>query len=200
MRKKFLFIGGRGYLGQALIKKLQKENDIVVYPNDIRVRISSTEKFDTVFHFAGPSDDYDFADKKKTITTIVDGTINVVNYCLVNNIKLIFSSSMAVHHIKLNDNYSTGKLAMENYIRSILKDFLILRIPRVYSKCRKKGLMKKIRNNQVPVNDLNNVIEYITLDDFVTQTLQMLDSERNTTCEYQVNNKKTIREIAKEFS
>jgi hypothetical protein len=38
---------------------------------------------------------------------------------------------------------------MEKYIQDNYDDWVILRIPRVYGKTRKKGLMKKLRLNMV---------------------------------------------------
>ena len=83
---------------------------------------------------------------------------------------------------------------MENYIKAVHSNSTILRIPRVYSKCRKKGLMKKLRNNEVPEEDMNKVVQYVTLDEFVDQTLSILKESTGTYC-YNVLHRNTIQEV-----
>jgi len=192
--KKILVTGGKGYLASNLLKNLSKNNDIILYDGDIRI-YKQYKNIDIILHFASPSDIYEFTNKEKTATTIVDGTINLLKVAKYNNAKFIFASTMGVYfNIENVDNYSTYKLAMENYIKSVYNNYIILRIPRVYSKCRKKGLMRQIRENVISEDDNNNIIEYITLSDFIEQTFKILDC-KNITHEYKITNSKSIKEI-----
>jgi nucleoside-diphosphate-sugar epimerase len=190
--KKFLVTGEHGYLAHALITELGI-NNVMSYGTDVReYRVFSD--LDTILHFASPSDHDEFKDKQKTASTIINGTINLLKVAKYNNAKFVFASTMGVYSPVIDDVYSTCKLAMENYIKSVYNKYVILRIPRVYSKCRKKGLMRQIRENTIPETDMNNVVEYITLQDFVNQTLPVLD-QTNMTHEYKITQKKSIREI-----
>lgn len=184
----------RGYLSRSIVSEISSTVNITYYPNDIRTITPIGDQIDTIMHFASPSDVYDFNDKEKVVTTIVDGTINMINIAKEHHAKLIFASTMGVYEGELSDIYTTSKLAMENYIKSVYNNYIILRIPRVYSKCRKKGLMRQIRDNTIPAGDMDNIISYITLQDFVDQTLPIL-RHTNITHEYEIKHKKSIREI-----
>ena len=149
---------------------------------------------DMILHFASPSDNEEFNDIHKTSTTIIDGTINMVKIAQANKCKLVYASTMGVYNPLLTDTYCICKAAMDNYIRSVYNNYIILRIPRVYSKCRKKGLMKQIKNKSIPESDYNNVIKFISLESFVQQTLPVL-TNHNQVLEYDVNMSMSIREI-----
>lgn len=194
VNKQILVTGGNGYLASNLIRTLDKDNTIILYDGDVCVYKQYSD-IDVILHFASPSDIYGFSDQKKTVTTIVDGTLNMLKIAINNSAKLIYASTMGIHSIDLsNDFYSSCKLAMEHYIKSVYNNYIILRIPRVYSKCRKKGLMRQIRENTIPDDDMSNSIEYITIEDFVDQTTPILDYA-NVVHEYKITQTRTISEI-----
>ena len=124
----------------------------------------SYNNIDMVVHFASPSDRYDFKDKTRMARSMVELTLDLVYEAKYNSSKFIFASSMGAKF--LEDEYSIYKRAMEQYISHVLSDYLILRIPRVYDKNRNKGLMYRIRNDEIEQSDWDNKIQYITLDDF----------------------------------
>lgn len=193
--KRILITGGKGYLASNLVHHLDKSNDISMYEGDVRY-LQKYNDIDVILHFACPSERQEFRDKSRTVGTIIDGTINMLNLAKYNNAKLIYASTMGVYHTNPEDIYTTCKLAMEQYITSLYNNYLILRIPRVYSRCRDKGLMKTIKQGQIIETDLDNMINFITLSEFIEQTLQALDKQ-NITHEYDVNNTLSIREIIK---
>lgn len=185
-----LFTGGqRGYLAGALKQHVIGSN---VDYGDILNISDNVSNFDNMYHFAGPSDVYDFKDAARVVDVIVNGTINMIELTKKHDAKFIFASTAGA--LQPDNIYCHCKLLMENYIKSVYNNYIILRIPRVYSKCRKKGLMRQIRENIIPADDMNNVIEYITLKEFVDQTKPILAST-NITHEYDVTNKKSIQEI-----
>ena len=186
-----LVTGHSGYLCGSLMKHIP--GNIIKYTGDVR-SYKQYSDIDTVIHFAGPSDTFDFSDRKKTVTTIVDGTINLLKIAKLNSAKFVFASTMGVYHTATDDLYGSCKLAMEQYIKNTHNDYIILRIPRVYSKCRSKGLMKKIRRNMIPLHDHNKIIEYITLQEFIDQTKNIL-YKQNIIHEYNITNSKTIGEL-----
>ena len=191
--KNILVTGSQGYLAPALCNVLSKNNTIQPYEIDVR-HSPKNVKCDCIIHFACPSDREDFKDANKTASTIIEGTLNMIQLSRLNRCKIIFASTMGVYNPDPDDIYCTCKLAMENYIKSCYNNYVILRIPRVYSDCRKKGLMKQLRDNNVPDEDMHHQIEYMTLQDFVDQTLPVLEKV-NVTHEYNVTNVSTIGEI-----
>lgn len=159
-----LVTGSRGFLCGHLCKHLIDPLDY----GDVR-HYYDINHIGTVYHFAGPSDDYDFKDADKTLDTIVNGTHNMLRVAKRNKAKFIFASTVGVE--SPNNVYCYGKRLMEQYIVDNYDDYVILRIPRVYDSSRKKGLMKKLRLGHVSQNDMSNVVDYITLDTFLEQTL-----------------------------
>lgn len=188
-----IFTGGeKGFLASSLKKQIEGINhdygDVLLY---------KYTNVDKIFHFAGPSDDFDFNNNKKVIDVIVNGTINMVQLAKQSNAKLIFASTKGVENP--NNVYCYSKLLMEKYIQDNYDDWIILRIPRVYDKSRKKGLMKKLRLGLVPEQDLTNKIEYITLNNFINQTLKVVN-QRNIVYNYNNLYSETISNIKKLYT
>lgn len=153
--KNVLVTGGSGFL---LRNSLNVSNW-----NIINYKFNKEYKdIDLILHFGSPTDSYDFKDKGSMACTMVDLTLKIVDEALSNNCKLIFASSMGA--LYLEDEYSIYKRAMEQYIQATIDNFLILRIPRVYGTDRTKGLMKKIRLNEV--QDYGKEVQYIDIEDF----------------------------------
>lgn len=183
----------KGFLGSNLKKEINGWN--VDYGDILVDNFYLPSKIDNIFHFAGPSDDFDFADETKTIQTIINGTINVLNLAKKNNSKFIFASTLGVE-TPTENIYCTSKFLIEEYIKNNYDNWVILRIPRVYDKNRNKGLMKKIRLNYISDEDLNKKIEYITLNGFLSQTLEVVNKRNiiynyiNLKCETITNIKK----------
>ena len=185
-----LFTGAeRGFLGNNIKKNI---NGITLdYGNILDKKIINCDR---LYHFASPSDDFDFLNNKNTINTIVNGTLNMVDIINENRGKIIFASSIGVE--SPNNLYRQCKLLMEKYIQDNCNNWVILRIPRIYDKSRKKGLMKKLRLNLVPEKDMNNQIEYLPLNDFIKQTLEVVN-QRNIIYNYKNLKCETIANIKK---
>ena len=159
-----LVTGSRGFLCGHLYKHLANHLD---YGNVLDYY--TINHVGTVYHFAGPSDDYDFINAEQTLKTIINGTLNMIKVAKENQAKFIFASSAGAENP--NNVYTHAKKCMECYIQNNCDDYVILRIPRVYDKSRKKGLMKTLRNGDVPAEHMNNIVQYITLPSFIKQTL-----------------------------
>jgi dTDP-4-dehydrorhamnose reductase len=127
-------------------------------------RFHDSGKIDRVFHFASPTDKYDFEDLEKVASTMVDYSMSVLNKALEYNAKFIFASSQAAQDPV--DEYGVYKRFFEQYIMSKTDNYLIYRIPRVYDKTRNKGLMKQLRLGDVPEEHMDTEVEYIELYDF----------------------------------
>jgi nucleoside-diphosphate-sugar epimerase len=187
-----LVTGSRGFLCGHLCKHLPNTLD---YGNVLNYY--DINYVDAVYHFASPSDDYDFADSNKTIDTIVNGTINMLKVAQKNNAKFIFASTLGVE--SPNNVYCYSKLLMEKYIIDNYDNYVILRIPRVYDKSRKKGLMKKLRLHQISETEMQNTVNYITLPEFLQQTLAIIN-HINVIYNYNSIQINTIHEIHKKYA
>jgi|TARA_B110000908_G_C10254729_1_gene454594 nucleoside-diphosphate-sugar epimerase len=193
--KKILLTGGNGFLGKHLCKYLSTNNDIIVYDKDIRLPITEILDIDTIIHLASPTDFEDLKDANKVVTTIIDGTLNMLNLARKTKSKFIFASTMGVYDKNLYYNYGNCKLSMENYIINTYKEYIILRIPRVYDKSKIKGLMKQLRRGTVKESDLNNIVNFIYIDEFIDQTLKYINN-KNGVYEYINIQQDTIRNIS----
>lgn len=201
---RILVTGERGYLCSGICSYIEDNLDsmnIINVPGDIRyINATSQPEHDIILHFASPSDRVEFSDYTKLTTTIIDGTRNMVDVANIFKTKIIFASSIGTEIPPEETGdlgqvmYGDCKRAMEHYIKNNCSQYIILRIPRVYSKCRKKGLIRQIREDHIPDNDMDNIVEYITLEDFIEQTLPVFEYT-NITHEYEITNKRTIKDI-----
>jgi len=188
-----LITGENGYLGSSIIDTLHHHHTIIMYDGDVRNE-KRFDQVDMIIHMASPSDRYDFQDKCKTVTTIIEGTINMVSLANIHNAKLIFASTMGVHTFNVDDEYCSCKRAMEHYIKASCDKYLIMRIPRVYSSCRNKGLIKSLKDNTVQNYDMNKTLNYLDLNDFKKQFISSMLLE-NTIFEFSKIKTNTIKEI-----
>jgi len=191
---KILLTGARGYLGGALHRYLESYNTVITFYDDVRyAKPVDCDQVDMVIHMASPIDNTDI---KKTASTIIEGTVNMLDFAKQHNAVFVFASTMGVYDNNLNDVYANCKLAMENYIKSVYNKYVVLRIPRVYSKCREKGLVRLLKDGDVPDCDMHKIIEFLTLDEFISQSVTAI-SNINTVYEYKNTLRKSIHNIKK---
>ena len=98
-------------------------NNIIVYIQDIREPIKIQENVNYIFHCASPTESKFFVDfPVETIDTIVNGTINILNYAKNQNLQgLLYFSSLEAY----GDINNAGSYTNENDIGII--DFLNVR-------------------------------------------------------------------------
>lgn len=139
------------------------------------------------FHFYyTPIDCKTFFDFRKFI-----GSTILLALMTISNRRIVYYSSEAV--TEENSLYSFFKKIHERLLR---KSDLILRIPRVYSKDRNKGLIK-ILKNKTYLGSKNTKIKYITDSDFRDFYLRNLDKEGVVKFDstYRVNTVKEIEDL-----
>lgn len=158
MGLRIITTGHRGYLLTNLLPEMNIINSRRYHKN---YTFSNT---DMILHFASPSDSEGFKDEKRLYNANITLTSELIELAKKLNCKLVFASTMGVHNP--NNLYCNLKLQAEELIKNNLKDYLIIRIPRVYSKDRDKGLIKDIKNNIIPEEDYNKIIQFADLRDF----------------------------------
>ena len=144
-RIKVLITGPKGYLAQALIKNT--DIDFVfeknTYNDIIETDITNVERFydmefDVILHNAGIVGTTNCDASTYTLDVNVNGTVNMINLALRKNVPLIFFSTTVVYEptneyisedSKKNPHtlYGKTKLIGEYLIKSLMKDFIIIR-------------------------------------------------------------------------
>lgn len=197
---KICVTGSNGFIGSGLINRLQRTNQVDQYVDDVRdtEKFNSVPSMDILIHLACPSDRYGFKNRERLATSLVDGTINAINVAKKHNAILLYASTMGVYQLDVDTMYRVGKLAMEQYIQSVYTKYIILRIPRVYDMNRDKGLMKMLKMNQVPESDMNNMVEFTTLANFLDDMMLIIEDiepNLNKVIDFKSTHTKTIKEI-----
>ena len=130
-------------------------------------QIKDTEIF---INFSSPSDVDDFKNVPMMIQSMLDEVYNNIKICNQKKVKFVFCSSIATEENELNI-YGAFKLAIEKFLESKILpiEYLIIRIPRVYSKDRSKGLMKLLREDRVSKEDMIKTVEFIDIEDFIQE-------------------------------
>lgn len=170
--KKVLVTGGAGFVGSNLVNRLIDLNieTIVIdnlssgkrhnvnqkakfYNGDIinkKLLIKISKGCDLIFHLAAMTNiQQSIAYPSECIKNNIIGTSNVIEACLINNLRLVFASSCAIYPLnynkKINENvitnpitpYAISKKISEDLIlfyKNKLKQYTILRCFNIYGK------------------------------------------------------------------
>jgi len=200
-----LITGATGSVGQHLVKEclkrgynvtcltrpksalptfLKETNIIFADLMDNNLSSKITGKFDVIYHLAAD----------RTFETNYYGTKNLIK-SLKDNPKLIYMSSVSVsgtsfRNQKLNEEtdcypetpYAKGKYEAENLIKKQMKNYVILRSPRVYGPGDRQNtflnLVKFIRFGLLPISKIR--IDLIYVKNLVNALLQARNFNRET--------------------
>ena len=201
MNKKIFYLNGTsGYIGGELLKELLLKNKKVVTENR---RLKDMKYSGFFIQIASPSDKDDFENKLEMKKSMIDDVKHNINISIKNNLVFIFCSSIAAE--EMNNQYGIYKKDIENILIEYSKiynlKYLILRIPRIYSKDRPKGLMKQLRNNEVPEKDFSNVIHFMELPKFIKKLAKIISGKipKNKIIKFKKLKKLSIIDIKKRY-
>ena len=248
---KVFMTGGAGFIGTHLCKKLLTQNhDITVYDNfsnsfqenfmseiknkvtvisgdilDYSKLVSSMKNHDVVIHLAAKISVLDsIKNPKSTFDTNVQGTENVLNSCLQNNVtKIIAISTAAVYQdvstktildekspMVPSSPYGTSKLEMEKKINDFTStnniDATILRLFNVYGYGQSPeyaGVItqfkEKIQNDSplIIYGDGNAVRDFVHIDDTTDAILLAITHTNYSTYNIASGTSTNISDLAK---
>ena len=179
LKTKVLITGQHGYLGKHIINDSRfEEYDFIYFKGNINTKKNYEDykenQFDQIWHLASPAADLEEYPDDYIKESIIEGTNNIIDLAKKTNSKLIYFSSEA--SLYASDLYGKCKQkANKNVVQKLQTNYKILIIPRVYSKDRQKGLIAKQTIDVA--QDLNKLISYIFLDEFLDEFKRMLDSK-----------------------
>jgi len=247
---KVFITGGTGFIGTHLCKKLLTQNyDITVYDDfsnsseknfisiiknevtiisgnilDYSKLVSSMKNYDVVIHLAAKTNVSDsIKNPKLTFDTNVQGTLNVLNSCLHNNVKKIIATSTAAVYQNVSvktildetstldpsSPYGTSKLEMEKKINDFASTdkirATILRLFNVYGDGQSPDyagvitqFKEKINNNfsLTIYGDGSAIRDFVHVDD-VTDAIILAITHQNSTYNIASGTSTSISDLAK---
>ncbi len=153
--KKALVTGGAGFIGSNLIKRLLNNGFTVVSLDDYSTGIKSNEfegaqylnkdiedimtitdtDFDVCFHLAAQSRvQPSFDNPQESVRVNVSGTTKVMEWALINNVKVIYAGSSSKHHDPSDSPYAMTKFLGEEICKLYKKSFNVnVEIARFYN-------------------------------------------------------------------
>lgn len=205
-----LITGATGRLGKSLVpallengyelRILAKEGENIAWNNvevvrgeisDFQALDKACKSIDTVIHLAGI---IDYHNKQLTNKINYEGTRNVVNAALKNNVqRFIFISSVSVYgkskYLPMDENhpknpqscYGESKLLAENYVLASGLNCVVIRSPAIYGKNYLEGfsnILNAIKSGKMCIiGDGKNHIQFIHIDDCVQAFLLVLENK-----------------------
>ncbi len=173
MKKKILITGSEGLVGSSIIKFIPKKKfKIIKIDKKLSnqhliekkkfIKILDYRKPDIIIHAAAHPGGLSMKDPLMNTKINLSGSMNIVNWCMNNNKKIVFISSSAVYgdqkKKKLNEKialypttiYGINKMAVERYITELSKykkfPWLILRLFATYGHGHTPNLYQGIVN------------------------------------------------------
>ena len=191
---------GDGFLLKEIVKQAKNRNFLFVTNNlKLLLKFCKSNQVDEFWHFACPSGNFE-VEYNKIYKTFRD-THKIIKFCNRHNIRLIYAGSMGENDCECMDVhqkfYNCSKYVNTFMIQKESENCLCLIIPRVYGNNRNKGLLKRLKDGTFE-GPKTLSIDFIDLNDFVTQTFKQVDEVSNTEIHYNTETA-TIEEIEKRY-
>lgn len=128
------------------------------------------KNIDILIHCGMPSSNDTYTDQELHSGIILQ-TYRLAHICKREKIYLIFPSSHIVDYGngEINNNYKQCHIEASRLISRTGSNgglnFCIIKLPRIYSSERKKGLINSLRENKVPESDMDKAISYTDKED-----------------------------------
>lgn len=166
MKKKILLTGSDGFISSYLIKEfdefigldLKSGNDILS---------CDLPEVDIVFHLAAQSDVLNsIADPIADAKTNILGTIRLAKR--YKNKKFIYISSGGAIQEKIESPYGLSKFVGEEYVRMLVKDWIVLRFPNIFGVGSRSVVDKFINDEECNINGTGEATrDYVHVFDIV---------------------------------
>jgi len=200
---KTVVTGGKGFIGNVLVKKLKSLNfevKILDISNGTNLtdwnQISSITSFDVLIHLAAKSyvpESYKYP--QIFYETNIVSTLNCLELCRKNKAKFIYTSSYVygnpqylpideIHPVKSFNPYSNTKVIGEQICRGYHADFgvpiIIFRPFNIYGPAQNKrflisNIISQISNKAIYLQDPNPKRDYLFVDDMINAYIKILN-------------------------
>jgi len=241
--------GGAGFIGGYLVDFLLNNHTVTIYDNlsnssestlsslikkgaqfvkgdilDYDTLVESSKGFDLVIHLAAKLDVTESVLHPEIVENVnVNGTINVLNSCIENNIKkIIFASSAAVYgnsNIAVTENtetkpispYGTSKMLAEREIKKMAKNnlgYVNLRLFNIYGKRQNRQYAGIISNFAENISNDNPIViygdgkqtrDFISINDIIDAFDCVVKTNSSGTYNIASGKSISIKELAKMF-
>ncbi len=185
---KILITGADGLLGKNITQHLKNQgHKIYSYSGDVQNKIEFNESLDVIIHLAAKAFVPDsIKDPHTTFNVNVLGTLNVLEYARLNNLKVIFPSTAGVYkssNTLIDENFLTepsnpyteskylGELLCNFYSKNFKINCLVLRIFNVYGIfSERSSLIKDIYNGlindqEIRLSSPDPIRDYVHIED-----------------------------------
>jgi len=189
-KKNILVTGSKGFLGTNLINFLNEVRSFNIYEftkdssfNDLN---SIIKKVDFIFHFAGVISTHNsFEEFQKSNINLTSKLIDIIQD---NNLSIPILFTSSIHAKEKLGEYGRTKSESEELLRNYSSNcnslVYILRLPHVYGEFQKKdrgsfltdSINNIIENKEVNMKNPNNLINYLYVQDLLTQFNELLNS------------------------
>ena len=205
--KKIIISGSEGFVGKHLIYRFSKNKKIRLIKmnrkfGDIKKKYTWRKlvSADVLIHLAGQS----FVPKtwenpNESIRSNVLGTVRALDYCRMNNTKMIFISSYMYGNtnkfptnekskIKINNPLALSKAMAEEFCKFYAINYktkiVILRPSNIYGPGQKDfwlipQIIQKFKSKKIVINNINVKRDLIYIEDFIEAIIKSISLKKN---------------------
>lgn len=203
MKDRVLITGYKGYLATHIQDNINL--DYIIFDGDT-ADISNWEKYyytnvKYVMHFGSVGSvgsNLDRYSDKEIQKSIINSINNAILYCNATKSILIEASSEAILY---NGEDSYTKYKKESHVRVLnsCDKYISYIIPRVYSKDRNTGVIRKLKDSLVPLHDMNNIVNYINIKQFIKQFKKELYYNKNKVVRFKDLHRSTLKTLKETY-